>query len=96
LCARLVRAHDDLELLVEPQLSTVPFRHVPANLRGNEAALNAHNLSLVKRLQDDGRVFVSSAVVDDRVCLRPCFVNFRTCDDDVRALIDLTLELGAS
>ena len=96
LCARLVRAHDDLELLVEPQLSTVPFRHVPANLRGDELALNVHNLSLVKRLQEDGRVFVSSAVVDDRVCLRPCFVNFRTRNDDVQALIDLTLELGSA
>jgi aromatic-L-amino-acid/L-tryptophan decarboxylase len=96
LCGRLVRDHTDLELLVEPQLSTVPFRHVPANLRGNETGLNAHNLELVKRLQLDGRVFVSSAVVDGQVCLRPCFVNFRTNDDDVQALIDLTLELGAS
>jgi aromatic-L-amino-acid/L-tryptophan decarboxylase len=96
LCARLVRAHDDLELLVEPQLSTVPFRHVPKSLRGDEAAINHHNLSLVKRMQEDGRVFVSSAVVDGQICLRPCFVNFRTSDEDVQALIDLTLELGAS
>ncbi len=27
--------------------------------------------------------------------LRPCIVNFRTTDDDVRALVDVTCELGA-
>ncbi len=94
LCANLVRAHPNLELLVEPQLSTVPFRHVPDALRGDEAAMNHHNLELVKRLQADGRVFVSSALVDGRACLRPCFVNFRTCQDDVRTLIEVALELG--
>ena len=29
-----------------------------------------------------------------RSCLRPCFVNYRTSDDDVRALVDATLEVG--
>jgi aromatic-L-amino-acid/L-tryptophan decarboxylase len=94
LCKELVEESQELELLVEPQLSTVPFRHVPHHLKGNEAALNEHNLKLVKHMQDDGRVYVSSAVVDGKVCLRPCFVNFRTCDDDVKVLIDVTLELG--
>lgn len=94
LCKELVEAEEELELLVEPQLSTVPFRHVPKNLRGNKSALNDHNLKLVKRMQEDGRVYVSSAVVDGKVCLRPCFVNFRTRAEDVKVLIEVTLELG--
>jgi aromatic-L-amino-acid/L-tryptophan decarboxylase len=94
LCKNLVLEHEDLELLVEPQLSTVPFRHVPKALRGDEVALNEHNLQLVKKTQDDGRVYVSSAVVDGKVCLRPCFVNFRTCNDDVTILIDVVRELA--
>jgi aromatic-L-amino-acid/L-tryptophan decarboxylase len=94
LCASLVKTSPCLELLLEPQLSTVPYRHVPIALRGNEDALSAHNLELVRRMQDDGRVYISSAVVDGKVCLRPCFVNFRTSEDDVRVLIDVTLELG--
>ncbi len=94
LCAALVRSQPNLELLVEPQLSTVPFRHVPESLAGDEAALNHHNLELVKQMQADGRVFVSSAMVDGRACLRPCFVNFRTCEEDVHALIQITLEMG--
>jgi aromatic-L-amino-acid/L-tryptophan decarboxylase len=94
LCKRLIEHEEELELLVEPQLSTVPFRHVPRHLRDDDSALNAHNLSLVKTIQDDGRVYVSSAVVDGKVCLRPCFVNFRTSSDDVRVLIDVVLELA--
>jgi aromatic-L-amino-acid/L-tryptophan decarboxylase len=95
LCANLVRTASDLELLTEPQLSTVPYRHVPDALRGNETALNRHNLELVRAMQDDGRVYISSALVDGKHCLRPCFVNFRTSDDDVSVLIDVTRELGS-
>ncbi len=46
-------------------------------------------------MQDDGRVWVAPARVDGKTCLRPCIVNFRTSDDDVRALVDLACELGA-
>jgi hypothetical protein len=38
---------------------------------------------------------VAPARVDGRTCLRPCIVNFRTTDDDVRALVELACELGA-
>jgi aromatic-L-amino-acid/L-tryptophan decarboxylase len=96
LCAELVKNAPDLELLLEPQLSTVPYRHVPKHFEGNEDALNAHNLELVKKMQDDGRVYISSAIVDQKTCLRPCFVNFRTSEDDVRILIDVTRELANS
>lgn len=86
----LVVAHPDLEPLCgPPPLSIVPFRHVGAG-----GDMNAENARLVRALQDDGRVWVAPATVDDRVGLRPCFVNFRTTDDDVRALVDLTVELG--
>ena len=57
--AEIIRAHPELELVVaEPQLSTVPFRHVPPGV----ADLDAHNLALVEALQHDSRVYVSSAV----------------------------------
>ena len=86
-----VRSEPELELVVaEPQLSTVPFRHAPAGV----ADLDAHNLRLVEALQEDFRVYVSSAVIDGVVCLRPCIVNFRTAESDVQALVDVTLELG--
>jgi aromatic-L-amino-acid decarboxylase len=39
-------------------------------------------------------VYLSSALIDDEVWLRPCFVNFRTTEDDVVALIEVARELG--
>ncbi len=86
-----VLARPELEPLCgPPQLSIVPFRHVAA-----EGDLDAHNAALVEAIQQDGRIWVAPATVDGRVCLRPCLVNFRTTDDDVRALVDVAVELGA-
>jgi aromatic-L-amino-acid decarboxylase len=85
--------YDDLELLcAEPQLSIVPFRHVPPRV----ADLDAHNLRLVAALQETGDVWVAPATVDGKVCLRPCIVNYRTTDDDVRALVALVREAGTT
>jgi aromatic-L-amino-acid decarboxylase len=85
-----IGTHDDLEALGPPQLSIVPFRHVPSGVED----LNAHNQRLADALQADGRVWIASALIDGDVWLRPCFVNFRTTEEDVLALIDVTLELG--
>jgi aromatic-L-amino-acid decarboxylase len=88
----LLQRHDDLEALCgEPELSIVPYRHVPPGV----ADVDDHNARLVQALQEDGRVWIAPARVDGAICLRPCFVNFRTTDDDVRALVDVTRELGA-
>ena len=87
-----VGRHDDLEPLCgRPHLSIVPFRHVPAGVDH----LAAHNARLVQALQEDGRIWIAPARVDGRVCLRPCFVNFRTTDEDVLALVAITREVGA-
>ena len=88
--AQAVRERPGLELLVpEPELSTVPFRRLPS--RGDP---DEHNRRLARALQEDGRVYVTSAVVDGRTCLRPCIVNFRTTRADVLAIVDLADELG--
>ncbi len=88
---RTVQASEDFEVMeAPPQLSIVPVRHVPDGV----ADLNAHNLALARAIQADGRVFLSSALIDDEVWLRPCFVNFRTTTEDVLALLDVARELG--
>jgi aromatic-L-amino-acid decarboxylase len=84
-----VRAHPDLELVVDPQLSIVPFRHVPA--RGS---IDGHNAELARRMQEEGDVYVTSAVIDGMTVLRPCITNFRTTDADIEALIETVLRTG--
>ncbi len=88
----LAAAHPELEVLPHrPSLSIVPFRWV-----GGCADPDAHNDALCAALQRDGRVFVSPATIDGRVYLRPCVTNFRTSDDDIRALVDVVLALGGN
>jgi aromatic-L-amino-acid decarboxylase len=88
----LVEAQPRLRALTgPPTLSVLPFQHLP---RDPEADVDAHNTRLVRRLQRDGHVWVASAVVDGTVAIRPCFVNFRTADADVQALVDEVLAVG--
>ena len=82
---------EDFEVMeAPPQLSIVPLRHEPEGV----ADLDAHNQALAEAIQADGRVYLAPALIDDAVWLRPCFVNFRTTDDDVIALLDVARELG--
>ncbi len=88
---RRAQATEDFEVMeAPPQLSIVPIRHVPAGV----ADVNVHNEALAKAIQADGRIYLSSALIDGQVWLRPCFVNFRTTDDDVLAVLDVARDLG--
>jgi aromatic-L-amino-acid/L-tryptophan decarboxylase len=55
---------------------------------------NAHNQRLAEALQADGRFWIASALIDGDVYLRPCFVNFRTTEEDVLDLVDVAAEVG--
>lgn len=89
----LVESHPRLRALTgPPTLSVLPFQHVPED---PAVDLDAHNARLARRLQRDGHVWVASALVDGAVAIRPCFVNFRTTDADVQALVDEVCAVGA-
>lgn len=89
----MVEAHPRLRALTGPPvLSVLPFQHVPED---PSADIDAHNARIARRLQRDGHVWVASAVVDGAVAIRPCFVNFRTGDADVQALVDEVCAVGA-
>jgi glutamate/tyrosine decarboxylase-like PLP-dependent enzyme len=84
--AAALRAAGDFDVWEPQGLSVVAFRHVPAELRGDDPAVDAHNKKLVERLQLGGRAFVSSTVLRDRFYLRACIVNPRATDADIDAL----------
>ena len=85
-----LRDSSEFELLHDPMLSTVCFRHVPPGVDD----LDAHNVRLAREMQRDGRVFLAPAFVDGRTCLRACFVNFRTTVEEVACLLSVARELG--
>jgi glutamate/tyrosine decarboxylase-like PLP-dependent enzyme len=91
--------HSELEALTNA-LSITTFRFVPADLapRTSEQAvgeyLNDLNKAIQDRMEKGGQAFVSNAVLGNVYTLRMCIVNFRTTLEDVRALVDITVELG--
>jgi aromatic-L-amino-acid/L-tryptophan decarboxylase len=82
LLAELVTSRRDYELVVEPQLSAVCFRHLPAARRNPDQ----WNQRLARALQNDGRIYLAPADVDGVGCLRACIVNYRTRDEDIHAI----------
>ncbi len=87
--AEAIREAPEFELVCEPTLSTVCFRHLAGG-----GDLDLHNAELAAAVQRDGRVYLASAVVDDATCLRACFVNFRTRPEDVGYTLEVLRELG--
>ena len=83
-------APDFQTLPLRPPLSIVPVRHRPAGVRD----VDTHNEALATAIQADGRIYLSSALIDDEVWLRPCFVNYRTTEEDVLAVLEVARELG--
>ncbi|HLH65399.1 MAG TPA: pyridoxal-dependent decarboxylase [Solirubrobacteraceae bacterium] len=91
LLADLLRPDPRFELLVDPPtLSAVCFRHRPP--AGVDP--DAHNSALAEAVSADGRILLADAEVDGAVCLRACFVNHRTTEQDVRAVPEVVAEVA--
>jgi aromatic-L-amino-acid decarboxylase len=90
LLAALLREDPRFELLAEPQLSAVCFRHLARDGRDPDA----HNSALALALAADGRILLASAQIDGVTCLRACLVNHRTTDEDVRAIPQVVGEVA--
>ncbi len=73
-----ISAEPYFEIPVAPELSVVAFRALPG--RGDA---NDFNRLLLNRVNDEKRVFLSSTVIDEKVVLRLCVLNFRSHRDRV-------------
>ncbi|AMM51971.1 hypothetical protein TH61_13360 [Rufibacter sp. DG15C] len=73
------------EVPVVPDLSVVIFRYVPKD--GVDA--NAFNQKLIHAVQLDGRVFLSSTLLEGKFMIRFAILSFRTH----KATLDLALEI---
>ncbi len=71
----------------EPDLSIVPFRLAPRGMPLDQA--NDLNRRLVEGIRRDGRVFLSSTMIDGRYTLRMAILSFRTH----RKTVDLGLDI---
>jgi aromatic-L-amino-acid decarboxylase len=88
----LVEKQKELEMLTH-SLSITTFRYVGTKSR-DEKHLNELNAAILEKLQKDGGVYPSNAVIGGRFAIRACIVNFRTQSADVRALVEATVAAG--
>lgn len=72
------------ETAVEPELSVVTYRYVPQTGEANE--FNKH---LLETVVSDGRVFVSSTMLDGKFTLRFACLSFRTHLETVDNLLSI-------
>ncbi|MEO1050832.1 MAG: aminotransferase class I/II-fold pyridoxal phosphate-dependent enzyme [Bacteroidota bacterium] len=79
-----IKSIPHFEVGPDPDLSITIFRYVP-----DAGDANEFNQRLVKAIHEDGRVFLSSTVLDGKFTLRMAIVSFRTHLET----IDLALEV---
>lgn len=88
--------HPELEAVTQ-NLSITTLRYIPSDYSASEddgTYLNKLNEELLNELQHGGEVFLSNAVVNGKYCLRACFVNFRTTEQDVKEIVEIIVKKG--
>lgn len=86
--AALLREAPDFELAVAPQCNIVVFRHVPARLAGDAAALDALQPAIRRRVIEGGRFYPVQVRLGGTTWLRTTLMNPFTTDAHLAALLD--------
>jgi aromatic-L-amino-acid/L-tryptophan decarboxylase len=85
--ATLIDSAPDLERMAPMELSTVCFRAVPAQLRCDDAALDALNQAVMREVQLEGEAFLSGTTLQGCFVLRACVLHSMTTEEDIMALV---------
>jgi len=91
--AERAQVHPNLELLQEPTLSICCFRYI-ADSSVAECDLNDLNTKIHRQLVQQGRSIPSTAVINGRLAIRPCFVGARTCWQHAEQLLEDVIAAG--
>ena len=94
--ASLIDEIPDLELMAQVELSIVCFRYVSASLRGDEEQLDTLNKRIMEEIQAGGKAFVNGTIIHGRFILRSCALHYALTEDDVVAIIEEVLRVGAT
>ena len=87
LAERLAR-EPDFEIVTQPMLSLFSFRHRAPD--GSDE--DAHNLALVNRINDQGRIYLTQTRVDGRVAIRFQVGQFEATEADVDTAFDAIVD----
>lgn len=92
LVAELVRQNPVLEVVTEPVLSICCFRYNDGKKTLSE--LNELNARIAASLRSESQFVPSTTVVNGTYAIRPCYINPRVRESDVRGLVNRVAELG--
>ncbi len=76
-----------IEILAEPQLSLLAFRHLPHGI-AEPAAIDEANRRLLARINARQRVHLTGTTLSGRFAIRICVLSFRTHQDRVRDAVE--------
>jgi glutamate/tyrosine decarboxylase-like PLP-dependent enzyme len=86
--ASRLRDADDFELVCEPELSVVCFRHVPAEIAARDAsAIDRYQAALQRALEIDGSAWVSVTTLRGATYLRAGIVNQHATRAEIGTLL---------
>jgi glutamate/tyrosine decarboxylase-like PLP-dependent enzyme len=91
--ARQIDEAPDLERLAGVPLNIVCFRFRPPGVP--ESELDDLNRRLGAMILEDGRVYFGTTEYAGKVAFRPAVVNWRTREEDVDLIVEVTRELGS-
>jgi aromatic-L-amino-acid decarboxylase len=93
--AAQVSASSDLDLMSQPSLGVVCFRYVPPALRGDDAALDALQMSIQQAVERAGRAWISTSVLAGRRVIRFCATSYLSRERHVDRLVEEIRAAGA-
>lgn len=82
-------AEKDFEIITPPILSLFSFRHLPVS-----GDINAHNLSLVHRINSDGRIYLTQGEHRGSVMIRFVAGQFDMTHEDIDTAYNVITELS--
>lgn len=88
---KLVSRTPNLELICEPQLSTVVFRYIPRKAGGDPDRINA---SIRRCLLESGSAVIGHTRVQGQQCLKFTCMNPATSDGRIKELIEMVRAQG--
>ncbi|MCH2022575.1 MAG: pyridoxal-dependent decarboxylase [Saprospiraceae bacterium] len=85
---REIQKIDGFEVGPYPELSIMTYRYMPKTGNADE-----YNLDLIKRVKEEGSVFLSSTTIDGSVYLRLAVLSFRTHLSTINKCLEILREL---
>ena len=96
LMAQTIGHTPELRLAAEVQTSIVCWTFEPQGLQLSQEQKNTLQLQILEEIEKRGIALLSKAQLPSgEIALRACFVNFRTCAQDVLATVQATRDIGA-